>query len=762
LSFAITTAPLAHSHEVITAKSTEAKALTAEQKSQAEGLTIQLGQSIKKYRSASTAGQATLLENLQSLVDERRVLMQSLIKNHPATALRVALPERLHKYLPDQLKTVIEHSDEIEGELEVLHVDSEDPTQSHYEYYIKTSSEKRISLHFATQPQELFSGTKVRANGLLLSWPEDDTQEQEAAGMMALGGEQNNLELLEAGGTSIASTATSTSIAPNTFGEQRVAVLLVNFVSVPQEPWTIEQARNAAFGDASEFFRENSYGQTWLNGDVFGWITLAVDPSGCPSTDIMIEANKAAGAQGIKLADYTRIVYAFPNIGCSWSGQASVGGNPSYAWIDGTLLDNGVLIHELGHGFGLFHSNALECGADVVGGSCLSAEYGDALDKMGRTAAGHFNAYQKERLGWLNYRISPSIVTADSTGVYQLETLSTQTQGSKAIRILRDTDPFTGQRRWYYLEFRQASGSDSFLSGSRYGASVLNGLLFHLGTENTPNSSFLLDITPASQKYDWDDLALAKGGSYTDNTPGVTVSLDSYTTTGAAVSVSLNQPSCARANPQLTLSGAASQWVSPGTPVTYSVTVTNKDSSACSNTTFDLAAQIPSGWSASFDLASTILAPGGNATVKLTVTSPVDAADGFYDVTAIATNKSNVSYTGSAAASYAVSKSSVNSAPVAVNDQASTAAGTNITIAVLANDSDPDADPLQVTRVSQGAKGTTVINGDGTITYKPGKSFKSGDSFTYDISDGMATATATVAISQQSSSGGGGKGPGRN
>ena len=48
-------------------------------------------------------------------------------------------------------------------------------------------------------------------------------------------------------------------------------------------------------------------------------------------------------------------------------------------------------------------------------------------------------------------------------------------------------------------------------------------------------------------------------------------------------------------------------------------------------------------------------------------------------------------------------------APVAVADTATTAAGTSVNIAVLANDSDPDSDPLTVTAVSNVVGGTATI-----------------------------------------------------
>jgi CshA-type fibril repeat protein len=89
-----------------------------------------------------------------------------------------------------------------------------------------------------------------------------------------------------------------------------------------------------------------------------------------------------------------------------------------------------------------------------------------------------------------------------------------------------------------------------------------------------------------------------------------------------------------------------------------------------------------------------------------------------------------------------------NPAPVAVDDTATTAEDTPVTIGVLANDSDPDGDVLTVTSASA-ANGTVSINPDGTITYTPDANFNGTDTITYQISDGnggIATATVTVTV----------------
>ena len=87
-----------------------------------------------------------------------------------------------------------------------------------------------------------------------------------------------------------------------------------------------------------------------------------------------------------------------------------------------------------------------------------------------------------------------------------------------------------------------------------------------------------------------------------------------------------------------------------------------------------------------------------------------------------------------------------NPGPVAANDSASTQEDTPVNIPVLANDSDPDGDPLTVTS-ADAQNGTVVIEADGTITYTPNTNFNGTDTITYEISDGNGgTSIATVSI----------------
>ncbi len=81
-----------------------------------------------------------------------------------------------------------------------------------------------------------------------------------------------------------------------------------------------------------------------------------------------------------------------------------------------------------------------------------------------------------------------------------------------------------------------------------------------------------------------------------------------------------------------------------------------------------------------------------------------------------------------------------NTAPVALDDQASVPVGTTANIDVLANDTDADADPLFVKRAWGAGKGTVTINADNTIAYKANSGASGNDTFQYRVKDNRGKA----------------------
>lgn len=91
----------------------------------------------------------------------------------------------------------------------------------------------------------------------------------------------------------------------------------------------------------------------------------------------------------------------------------------------------------------------------------------------------------------------------------------------------------------------------------------------------------------------------------------------------------------------------------------------------------------------------------------------------------------------------------VNRDPVATNDAYSLNRDQSELLDVLANDRDPDQDPLQIASASQPAHGSAVVSG-GKIRYTPITGYTGSDTFTYTVTDGKGgTSTAQVALSVQ-------------
>jgi VCBS repeat-containing protein len=90
-----------------------------------------------------------------------------------------------------------------------------------------------------------------------------------------------------------------------------------------------------------------------------------------------------------------------------------------------------------------------------------------------------------------------------------------------------------------------------------------------------------------------------------------------------------------------------------------------------------------------------------------------------------------------------INVTSVNDAPVADNDEYTTAEDTPLVVAnpgVLSNDTDADGDVLTATIFSQPLHGTLTLNASGGFTYNPAANYNGPDGFSYLVSDGSATS----------------------
>lgn len=516
----------------------------------------------------------------------------------------------------------------LEGELEVIYEDSHGRGRL---LYFLNAGGRKLEVRFAKDPpQTLRSGMRVDVSGVQVG----ETLEL------------NSGESLNAGSAEV-------SVSGNPLGQHRVLVVMVNFQDKQTQPFTREQAQAVMFGTTSDFYRESSYGQTWLTGDVYGWYTIPVSANTCDTTAITNYAQQAAANAGANLSAYDHMVYAFPQNACAWQGRGSVGGSPSQAWVN-EWFELGIVGHELGHNFGLYHSRSMDCGSTSIGSNCTTSEYGDLFDLMGGANSAHFNVFQKERLGWVSTGSNPPITTVTTSGTYWLDSYAAGTLSPKGLKILKSTDPQTGMKTWYYIERRTPFGFDSFVSGNQ---NIMNGVIVRTGSEASGQNTYLLDMTPATTS--WYDPALTVGQSFTDTDARVTITTLSADASGALVSVTLDSQPCVRANPTVTVTPSQSPWLSSGGTATFNVAVRNNDGNGCVSSVFNTQASVPNGWASSG--SSLAISPGSTMTTTVQVGSPAGAVDGYYGISLSASNANSQSYSASAPATYSlVSSLSVN------------------------------------------------------------------------------------------------------
>jgi hypothetical protein len=336
---------------------------------------------------------------------------------------------------------------------------------------------------------------------------------------------------LDVVGTTVLSEATAAPKTLSAVRSQNALFILVEFLDTTSVPFTQAAVQAVAVSNSNSvqnYYQEVSFGYQALNITVTPWLVAQMSTSTtCNYTSIASAANNAATAAGYNLANYTYKFYVMPyNSACGWMGLAYVG-SPYQAWSNG-YNSLQVYTHELGHNFTLYHAGSLNCGTQVLGGTCSVAEYGDLFDTMGNQQAMHYNSAQKTKLGWLP---SSSVVTHNGGTVdYTLTPIESGGGTTYAVKIA------AASNRTYWVEYRQPLGFDVNLANyPNNGVEVRLSSPFQAssGTDDTE----LLDMTPGSAG-GFGDATLLAGHTYTDSTYGITISVLSAYATAATVQVS--------------------------------------------------------------------------------------------------------------------------------------------------------------------------------------------------------------------------------
>jgi hypothetical protein len=490
---------------------------------------------------------------------------------------------------------------EVEGELDVLYEDDERRGKLHH---FLNDNGRRIPLHFRKSNEpDLPSGTRIQVKGK----------------------KKRDSNLAEGGVTPVSVTVTSGTTS-RTMGNQYALVILFNFSNNAAQPYSPADAASVT-SQVRDFYLENSFGQTVMNFTVTGWLTIPATNAGCDYYTWATQAETAASNAGYNLNAYDRRILAFPSgSGCTWWGMGNLAGPRS--WVNGNFALR-VVAHEQGHNFGNHHSHSMPCDA----GNCGSVEYGDDRDILGAPGTiGHMGAFQKERLGWLDYGSSPTIQTVTSTGDYWIQNYEVLSGDPRALRIWNSKTS-----TYYYIESRAKTGFD---------AGVPSGVTLHTGSPTVSNSSYQVDLRPESSEW---DSTLDVGQVFTDSAIGVEIQTLSTGLDGALIRVIFGggapvpapAPAPAPAPvpapaPAPVPAPATCTLVAPSVSLSttaqfkYTVTVKDNRSAGCTATTISLSASGASGWAASFSPASfSSVTPGATVSSGLTLIAPTGASGSF-------------------------------------------------------------------------------------------------------------------------------------
>ncbi|MEI6232080.1 MAG: MBG domain-containing protein [Planctomycetota bacterium] len=568
---------------------------------------VQFSRWADTYIASSESERPALIERGVILAEARRVAMAELIRANPSDAIVRALPDTVAAELPEPVRKRTEKWVSGKGQLELLGAlpapDRPMNSGTRFESIqrIVTVNGASYNAYTSGQRLDLSRPTPIRVQGLVLDGimalhnspirllspgeeirlglplaPNGDRclvsglktrnyavdiggQVQYICTHSHLTDLEQQLLLSEQADANTAAVAASINnkTANSTTTSNTLIDIVAKFSDDVSYPIDLATA-TTNMNNISQYFREASYGKTDLVVTICQ-VTLPNTKAyyqGLASNQfntLLTDARTAAAALNAAYTytnfnlDITTTTY-IGGAYYTYAGIAYVGSPPNLArgvHLNGyyTLRTAG---HELGHNYGLWHSNYWQTdstspiGRDTIGGGYVGdtvnaewIEYGHLFSTMSaqggatmESRQAHYTAHEKTVLNWITSSEIATLSSSATVRVYRHDHINA-TGIPRAVKINTVSSDYTGNNRKYWLSYRMA------FNGTNNNEYLKNGLEIDWSKDSYgSDGDTLLDMTPASNNgpagsssgsdnNDKVDSALSIGKTYADTAAGI-------------------------------------------------------------------------------------------------------------------------------------------------------------------------------------------------------------------------------------------------
>jgi M6 family metalloprotease-like protein len=351
-------------------------------------------------------------------------------------------------------------------------------------------------------------------------------------------------------------------------GSQPWISILCKFSDIPTEPEPVSffQGMYANTpGGLDHYWREVSYDGISVAGSIArDWVSLPhprsfyVSPPSAPVADLGALFNDCTAAADAAGADFSNGgTGGFKGINmmfnadldcCAWGGTR-------WATLDGVTkvwrvtweppwayANEGVIAHEMGHGFGLPHStnwdndgNPYDSPWDVMSAPTSYAVSDPTYGRLGK----HTISYHKDNLGW----IPPArIFEPPGDGSFSIQIDHLALSSTSAYRMAKI--PVPGTDRFYSVEVRERQGD---YDGNLPGNAVL---VFEIDPGRREPAWLYDETVPPADFSDNEGSMWKVGEIFEDAASEIEISVDGTTPEGFSLTITVGPPPLLQANPQ--------------------------------------------------------------------------------------------------------------------------------------------------------------------------------------------------------------------